>query len=150
MDYSNSFAISATGMSVERLRLDVTALNLANANTTKRADGTLYSPMKVVATPSETFVEALKNEASAATLHSSDVNGVADIKLVPSAVGPKKVHDPAHPQADEKGFVDYPNVNPADEMINMISAQRSYEANVKAFNATKAMALRALQIGGSK
>lgn len=150
MDYSNSFAISASGMGLERLRLDVTALNLANANTTKKADGTLYSPMKVVATPGESFVDMLKNEANAAALQSSDIQGVQEVQLVPSTVGPKKVHDPAHPQADEKGFVEYPNVNPADEMINMISAQRSYEANVKAFNATKTMALRALQIGGSK
>ena len=137
-------------MGLERLRLDVTALNLANANTTKKADGTLYSPMKVVATPGESFVDMLKNEANAAALQSSDIQGVQEVQLVPSTVGPKKVHDPAHPQADEKGFVEYPNVNPADEMINMISAQRSYEANVKAFNATKTMALRALQIGGSK
>ena len=137
-------------MTLERLRLDVTALNLANANTTKKADGSLYRPMKVVASPGETFVEVLKNEANAASLKGSEVKGVVDVQLVPSSVGPKKVHDPAHPHADEKGFVEYPNVNPADEMINMISAQRSYEANVKAFNATKTMALRALQIGGNK
>lgn len=150
MDYSKTFEISASGMNLERLRLDVTALNIANANTTKKADGSLYSPMKVVAAPSQSFTEMLRGESTSIGLNSRDLKGVEGVKLVPSTVGPKKVHDPAHPQADAKGFVSYPNVNPADEMINMMSAQRSYEANIKAFNAVKTMALRALQIGGSK
>ncbi len=145
MDYLNAFAISSSGMKVERMRLDVTAMNIANANTTKSVDGKLYSSLRVVASPNSSFANALEG----ASIQNS-LSGVSNFSLQPSSAAPKLVHDPAHPQADKDGFVELPNVNPVDEMVNLISATRSYEANIKAFNAAKTMALRALQIGGGK
>lgn len=146
MDYLNAFSISATGMKVERLRLDVTAMNIANANTTKGANGELYSPLRVVSRPTASFVKMMQN----ASTGGAELKGTENYSVEKSGLTPKKVHDPAHPQSDNNGFVEYPNVNPVDEMVNMISATRSYEANIKAFNAAKTMALKALQIGGDK
>lgn len=146
MDYLSAFSISAAGMKVEQMRVDVTSLNLANVHTTRAPDGTLYQPLKVVSQPGVSFAQMLQAQQG----KSANINSGPTVTLEESTAPPKLVQDSAHPQADENGFVEYPNVNPVDEMVNLVSAQRAYEANVRAFNATKTMAMRALQIGGNK
>jgi flagellar basal-body rod protein FlgC len=141
MNYLLAFDISGSGMSVEKLRLDVTAINLANINTTRSADGGLFKPLKVVTTSklTPTFDASLNQLSVAGTV-------VADV--IQADTPPRMVYDPGHPDADEKGFVAYPDINPVSEMINLITTTRAYEANVRAMNAAKTMALKALEIGG--
>lgn len=149
MSIFNSFNINASGMTAERYRMDVIAENIANVNTTRTADGTPYR-RKVV-----TFEE--KN-ATPATFHS--YLGRASEQYAGQGVKVSKVHedtwtqmnmvyDPGHPDADENGYVTYPNVNTVTEMTNLIDASRSYEANATAFNASKTMAMKGLEMGGA-
>lgn len=146
MDYRSAFEISAAGMSLERARVDVTAMNLANMHTARTANGALYQPLRVVAKslalPSfGTRYEALQGSAQ--------LTVPQDLQLEPMAAPPRLVHEPGHPQADERGFVAYPGVNHVGEMVNLVSALRAYEANVVAMNAAKTMALKALELGGN-
>jgi flagellar basal-body rod protein FlgC len=146
MDYYNAFEISASGMSLERIRLDTLALNLANANTTRTEDGGPYRPMRVIARA----VDAAEFEGRIdALLNSQHPGGVEVTEIVAQEVAPRLVHDPGHPDANDSGYVAYPNINPVSEMVTLIEAVRGYEANVRALNAAKAMALSALEIGRS-
>lgn len=133
MNYFGAFEISASGMSFERLRLDVAAANLANANSTRDAQGALYQPLKVVSKVGRTFGSYLQQAVVP--------------EVVPVSQPARMVHDPGHPLANAEGFVAMPNVNPVDEMISLVTAVRGYEANVRAMNAARTMALRALDIG---
>ncbi|PRC93908.1 flagellar basal body rod protein FlgC [Solimicrobium silvestre] len=144
MDYRNAFAISASGMSVEKLRLDVTAANLANIHSGKRVDGTLFQPMQVISTEAGENFSTQFEQLAGAQLHGAQVVGVT---TTPTA--PHMVYQPGNPDADDKGFVTEPGVNQVTEMVNMASALRAYEANVVAMNAAKTMALKALELGGS-
>jgi flagellar basal-body rod protein FlgC len=141
MDYFSAFAISGSGMSVEKLRLDVTALNLANVNSTRAAGGALYQPLTVISNAkSGAFAAALAGAGNAAL-------GAQVSEVRASPVPPRLVYEPSHPDADSKGFVAYPGINTVHEMVTLISATRAYEANVAAMNAAKVMALKALEIG---
>jgi len=143
MNYLSAYAISASGMAVEKLRLDVTALNLANVNSTRGAGGALYQPLTVISTAkSGAFAAALAGATNAAL-----GTQVAEVRA--STVPPRLVYEPGHPDADRKGFVAFPGINTVHEMVTMISATRAYEANVAALNAAKVMALKALDIGGN-
>lgn len=144
MDYYCAFEISASGMALERVRLDTLALNLANANTTRAEDGGPYRPLRVIARARdgaefEGRIDALFNGAHP--------GGVEVTEIVAEDVAPRMVLDPGHPDADDRGYVAYPNINPVSEMVTLIEAVRGYEANVRALNAAKAMALSALEIG---
>jgi flagellar basal-body rod protein FlgC len=142
MDYFSAFAISGSGMSVEKLRLDVTALNLANMNSTRAAGGALYQPLSVISNARPgAFAAALAGAANAQL-------GAQVTEVAASTVVPRLVYEPGHPSADNKGFVAYPGINTVNEMVTLISATRAYEANVAALNAAKVMALKALDIGG--
>ncbi len=145
MGLFQSFNISASGMTAERYRTDIIAQNIANVNTTSTKDGTPYR-RKIV-----TFSE--KNVTPFSQLYTSSKN-----KNVGDGVKVTKVtedyetdlimkYDPSNPDADENGYVSYPNVNTVTEMTNLIDATRAYEANVTAFNAAKSMAQSGLQIG---
>lgn len=144
----NAFNISATGMSAQRIRMDILAQNAANVNTTRTEDGTPYVRKNVV------FEEKSANSFST-ILNSATGNrnayigsGVKVTEIVEDTKTPMStVYDPSHPDADENGYVTYPNVNVVTEMTDLIDATRAYEANVTAFNATKNMALKALEIG---
>lgn len=143
MDIVAAFDVSAAGMNIERMRLDVSATNLANANTTRGPDGVMFKPLRLVAHPSQPFTEML--------------NGLLGKSLAPSTVEvealdlpPREVFEPGHPDADARGFVAYPAVNPVSEMVQLISISRAYEANVRAFNAAKSMAQKALEIGSER
>jgi flagellar basal-body rod protein FlgC len=136
MDYRTAFEISAAGMSVERLRMDVTALNLANMHVTASSTAGLYRPLRVVTRPQvQDFEQAWVQALPQATVQAVDA-------------APRMVHEPGHPHADSKGMVAYPGIDHTGEMLNMMTALRAYEANVMAANASRAMAARALEIGG--
>jgi flagellar basal-body rod protein FlgC len=145
MDYRNVFAISAAGMDLERQRVDVATLNLANANTVQAPNGSGYQPMRVVARS----LAALPGQFAGLVAGRGGVNAAgATVTIEPLDVAPRQSYDPGHPYADEHGFVRYAPVDTATEMITMMSAIRSYEANVAAMNTSRQMAVKALEIGG--
>jgi flagellar basal-body rod protein FlgC len=148
MGMFTAFDISASGLTAQRYRMDIISQNVANANTTRTENGDPYV-RKVVyfeekgVRGSDTFSHVLntvsKNYAG---------KGVKVAKVIEDTKTPKNmVYDPSHPDADENGYVMYPNVNIITEMTNLIDASRSYEANATAFDAAKAMAQQGLQIG---
>lgn len=146
MDYRNAFAISASGMAVEKLRLDTTAANLANIHSTRGPDGKPYQPLSVKVTEARTsFAAGFEQLAGAARLHGARV-----LQVEPANVAPRRQYEPGNPDADEKGYVTLPGVNQVTEMVNMASALRAYQANVVAMNAAKTMALKALELGGGQ
>lgn len=145
MGLFQSFNISASGMTAERFRFDTIAQNIANVNTTRTEDGTPYR-RKIV-----TFQE--KSVTPFSTYYSNaGARAVGDGVKVVSVKEDTETdfimeYDPSHPDADENGYVSYPNVNTVTEMTNMISATRAYEANTTAFEASKSMARTGLSIG---
>jgi len=146
MDYFSSFDISASGMAVEKMRLDIMALNLANANSTRRLDGRgVYQPLSVISAARQSSFEGEMAKNGFPQLLGAEI-----VDIRPVNTEPKLVFDPNHPDANDKGYVSYPNINPVSEMVTLIEATRAYEANVKAMNAAKSMALRALEIGRSR
>jgi flagellar basal-body rod protein FlgC len=136
MNYTQVFAISAGGMDLERTRMEVAALNLANANTVAGPDGKVYQPLRVVA-------QAAFSDAVTQGL------GTTSVQIEPTQQPPRMVYEPGHPMANAKGFVAYAGVDAATEMITMMSAMRSYEANVAAMNTARNLSLKALEIGGN-
>lgn len=144
----NAFNISATGMSAQRVRMDILAQNAANVNTTRTENGTPYRRKNVVfqEKPANSFSTILNSMTG--NRNSAIGSGVKVTQIVEDDKTPMNmVYDPSHPDADENGYVTYPNVNVVTEMTDLIDATRAYEANVTAFNATKTMALKALEIG---
>ena len=141
MDYLQSFAISAAGMDVERTRVEVASLNLANAHTLQAPGVPGFQPLRVIASASGAFASQVEEGLAAAGLPAATVE--------PNGAPPRRVHDPGHPLADAQGFVSYPGVDPATEMVGLMSATRAYEANVAALNTARALALKALDIGRS-
>lgn len=151
MSLFDSMNVSASGMTAQRLRMDLIAQNIANVNTTRDENGDVYRRKTVVF--EERGQESFKNALSYYTkkyTKASDFegNGVKVAAIVEDHVtAMKTVYDPSHPDADEDGYVTLPNVNTVTEMTNLIDATRSYEANVTAFNATKSMLLKGLEVG---
>lgn len=143
----SQFNIAASGMTAQRLRTDVISENIANVNTTRTSDGTPYVRKQVV------FQEKTNSPASFSTVFQAAKSGIAGNGVKVSSVEEDTesemslVYDPSHPDADENGYVKYPNVNIVQEMTDLIDATRSYEANVTAFNAGKSMASKGLEIG---
>ncbi|MBE5899057.1 MAG: flagellar basal body rod protein FlgC [Lachnospiraceae bacterium] len=140
-----SFDIAASGMTAQRFRMDTIAENIANVNTTRTEDGTPYR-RKIVTfqekNTSPTFSDAMKR----ATEFRGD--GVKVVRVSEDTTTDYIMeYDPSHPDADENGYVSYPNVNTVTEMTNLIDSSRAYEANVTAFDAVKNMALNGLKIG---
>ena len=145
MDYNAAFQISASGMAVEKLRLDITAANIANMNSAAPSAAQAYSPLRVVAQ-----AVPLNFSQQFGELYNVAGGGVQVVAVAPQAVTPRMVYEPGHPYADSKGMVAYPAVNHTAEMVNLNVALRAYEANVAAMNAAKVMAARALEIGGQQ
>lgn len=143
MSVFSAMNISATGMTAQRTRLDVISQNIANVNTTRDSDGNVYKRKSVIFQEKTyvSFDDALIN----ATGNLGKGVKISEIFEDPSEG--RMVYDPSNPDADEKGYVTYPNVNTVTEMTDMIDASRSYEANVTAFNASKNMELKALDVG---
>jgi len=146
MGVFTSFDTSASGMTAQRYRMDIIAENVANANTTRTAEGGPYTRKTVLfeergeQTP---FSHVLNKEVD-----KYSGNGVRVALLVEDHVSEyNKVYDPSHPDADASGYVTYPNVNIITEMTNLIDASRAYEANATAFDASKSITMKGLSIG---
>lgn len=133
MSLFNIFNIAGSGMTAQSQRLNVVASNLANAESTTGPDGKPYVAKQVV--------------FSSTSFAGQPGEGVRVQSIVEDEAPMKLVYDPKHPMADEKGYVTLPNVNPVDEMVNMISASRSYQNNVDVMNTSKALLLKTLTIG---
>lgn len=138
MSVFNAMNISASGLSGERLRVDVIAGNIANQKTTRTADGEAYR--RKVAVFQENLVQA--ND----TL-TKKVSGLKAVEIVEDDSPLTPVYDPTHPDANEDGYYYLPNVDPLTEMVDLMVATRAYEANTTAINASKSMYTTALQIG---
>lgn len=147
MGLFNSFNISASALTAQRLRMDVISQNIANVNTTRTEDGTPYRRKTVVFQEKESeksFSQYLSEQSRSRFLTGG---GVRVTQITEDLTPFKEVYDPSHPDADENGIVRMPNVEIVTEMVNMISATRAYEANITALNASKSMAAKALEIG---
>jgi len=144
MSIFGSLDISASALSAERLRMDVTAENLANAQSTRTANGGPYRRKEVVleATGDGGFAGAL-----AAARSADGPNGGVRVAGIAEDTAPDRlVYDPGHPDANQQGYVRMPNVNPVTEMVDLISASRSYEANVTAMQTAKQMFTKTLDL----
>lgn len=146
MGFFKSLDIGASGLTAQRLRMDTISQNIANVNTTRTEDGTPYRRKDVVF-EERTNPDSFSSALSSASEKLYGGNGVRVTKIVEDSTPFKKVFDPGNPEADADGYVSMPNVDVVTEMVNMISATRSYEANVTSINATKSMAMKALEIG---
>ena len=145
MGLFKSFDINASGMTAERYRMDVIAENVANANTTRTSDGTPYRRKIVVFEEKQsqgTFSSLLNSASNRYTGDGVKVSGTYD----DTDTQMNKVYDPANPDADENGYVTYPNVNTVTEMTNLIDANRAFEANTTAFASSKNVAEKGLNI----
>ena len=144
MNFFDALRVSSSGLSAQRIRMNLAANNLANINTTKTPEGGPYRRKDVV------FASQPLEKTFGDTLESQMTGKLSEVRVVGIIEDPRPPHtkfDPQHPDADEKGYVKTPNINLMEEMVNMISATRSYEANVTAIKASKDMALKALEIG---
>lgn len=148
MDLLTSMEISASGLSAQRTRLNIIGQNLANAETTRTAEGGPYRRRTAVF-EAKPFVSHLTQalEGPDQAPWKDPRKGVSVEGIYQDMSDFKRVYDPSHPDADEDGYVLYPNVDVVTEMANLITAGRSFEANVTAVNASKSMAMKALEIG---
>lgn len=144
MGIFSAMDISSSGLSAQRLRMDVISRNIANANVTRTASGTPYRRQVAVMREikGNDFESYLKNSLS------KNYSGGVEVVAVVDDMSDFKMHyDPSHPDANKDGYVLMPNVDTVTEMVNMISASRAYEANITSINNAKSMALKALEIG---
>lgn len=144
MDFETSMKISASGLQAHRAWINVLSANLANIHTTRTAEGTPYRRRTLIyeSVPQDESFEAALREAAEGELERVEVAAV-----VPDGRDFQKVYDPNHPDADADGMVRMPNINPVEEMANLLNAARSYEANLTALNTAKTLALKALELG---
>lgn len=147
MGVFNAINISATGLTAQRLRMDVIAKNIANANTTRTANGLPYRRQTVLFREDYSGVPFSRLLTQQSRAHYLRDGGVKVTGIVDDKTPFRRTYDPGHPDADKDGYVLMPNVDMVTEMVNMISATRAYEANVTALNASKGMAVKALEIG---
>lgn len=134
MDFFTAMEVSASGLSAQRVRMNVSSSNLANANTTSQPDGTPYKRLSV--------------QVSAAPIGEGAIRGVQVDNITEDQTPPALEYDPGHPDADADGYVAYPNINTVEEMVDMITASRAYEAGVTALTTAVSLAERAIGIGG--
>ena len=148
MGMFDALNVSATGLTAERLRMDVTAENLANAQTTRGADGQPYRRKEVVLAEVQSggFGSQLAKAIGAGSASGSQPGGVEVAGITQDQTPGKLVYDPGHPDADANGYVRMPNVDTVAEMVDLISASRAYEANVTAMNAAKQMFSKTLDL----
>lgn len=148
MNLLNALNVSASGLSAERLRMDVISANIANANSTRTAKGGAYRRQVALLAPQNpqnSFQKALRDSLNSHAPYS----GVKVAAIVEDQAPLKRVYDPTHPDAAADGYVEYPNVDVMKEMVELITASRSYEANATVLNSTKNMFLKTLEIGRS-
>lgn len=148
MSIFQSLRIAASGMSAERLRMDVTSANLANANSTRGANGQPYRRQEVVlqaAGGANSFSNVLQ-AAGAGGSSSPVLNGVQVAGIVDDPTPGRRVYDPGHPDADAQGYVTMPNVNTVTEMTDLITETRSYQANTQALQIAKSLYTKTLEV----
>jgi flagellar basal-body rod protein FlgC len=148
MDFFTAMNVSSAGLSAQRTRINIASSNLANIETTRTPEGGPYRRRQVM-------LAAVPFEQTFAQLHGADmgaksgqVHSVEVTSIEADQSEPRLVYNPEHPDARQDGYVAMPNINPVSEMVDLLTTTRSYEANVSALKATKAMALEALKIGG--
>lgn len=144
MDFMTALDIGASGLSTERTQLNIISMNLANAKTTRTAEGGPYVR--------RTVVKASTQVDNPFSLHMQDaqtreLRGVRVLGIANDSRPFKRVHEPGHPDADNEGYVLYPDINVVEEMTNMLTATRSYEANVTSIKSVKGMWNKALELG---
>ncbi len=145
MELLKAFQISASGMSVERTRIEIVSANIANAHSTRSADGVGPYQRRQPVVEASAFDKVYEGNFSSIGGQDVSVPQVMDV-VTDETPGPR-VYDPGHPDADEQGFVAMPNVSVVSEMVELMNASRAYEANMNAIDATKDMAMKALEIG---
>lgn len=141
MNIFQSMNISATGLTAERLRLDIVSNNIANMNTTRTPSGGPYKRQIPI------FTQKLQEIIGSNDGMRIKGAGVKVNRIIEDQTPPRLQYNPEHPDANQDGYVAMPNINIVNEMVDMITATRSYEANVTAVNASKSMYLKALEIG---
>jgi flagellar basal-body rod protein FlgC len=147
MGLFDAIDVAGSGLSAERLRMDVTAGNLANAQTTQGANGQPYQRREVVLQEaSSSGFGAMLSGAIAGVSSASPASGVQVAGIVADPSPPRRVYDPGHPDADAQGYVTMPNVNPVTEMVDLISSSRSYEADVTAMQSAKTLFSKTLEL----
>ncbi|MGE4262981.1 MAG: flagellar basal body rod protein FlgC [Desulfovibrio sp.] len=143
MDFMSALDVSASGMKAQRTYMNVISMNLANVKTTRTPEGGAYRRKSVAFAAAPVFNPFDKEMERA---ENRELKGVIVRGIVADKRPMKMVHEPGHPDADKDGYVTYPDINVVEEMANMITTMRSYEANVQAIQDTKAMFNKALQI----
>ena len=143
MSIFGAIDVAASGMTAERLRLDVISNNIANVNTTRTADGGPYRRQFVVFEPRQGDASSFSQVVSGQL----QLNGVRVSGIRKDDSPLRMVYEPGHPDADAEGYVRMPNINIVTEMVDMMTASRAYEANVTSVNVAKSMMLKALEIG---
>src|ERR687896_754718 len=146
MSLFGGLEISASALTAERLRMDVVAENLANAQTTRGADGQPYRRKQVVLQEAAGSFGLALDGAMRASSRPQAGRGVEVVGIVEDTAPNRRIHDPGHPDADAQGYVQMPNVDPVTEMVDLISASRAYEANVTAMQTAKSMFAKTLEI----
>lgn len=142
MSFFGAIDVAASGMTAERLRLDVISNNIANVNTTRTSEGGPYRRQFVLFAPRQgdgSFSHAMNRQLQ--------LNGVKVTGIKKDDAPPRMIYEPGHPDADAEGYVKMPNINIVTEMVDMMTASRAYEANVASVNVAKSMMLKALEIG---
>ncbi|MDO8184482.1 flagellar basal body rod protein FlgC [Conexibacter sp. JD483] len=146
MGLFDAIDIAGSGLTAERLRMDVTAENLANAQTTRTADGGPYLRKQVVLQPAGDSFGTVLTGAIGGVRETQSSRGVEVGGIVEDATSTRLVYDPSHPDANAQGYVAMPNVNPVTEMVDLISSSRSYEANVTSMQSAKQMFTKTLEL----
>lgn len=146
MSLFKSLNVSASGLTAERLRMDIISKNIANVNTTRTVSGTPYRRQSVVFQEqgAENSFENILKKAQGGNVVG---NGVEVAEIIEDQSDFKRVYNPGHPDSNDEGYVLMPNVDVVTEMINLMTASRAYEANVTALDSTKSSAMKALEIG---
>ena len=139
---STAVDAAASALSAERTRIEVAVSNIANAESTRGADGRPYRRRDVVLT-----AEPVRSFGSA--LGAASATGVKVAAIVEDKTPARRRYDPSHPDADREGFVELPNINPAEEMVDMVGASRAYQANLTAINLIRDLVSRSLELGKS-
>ncbi len=144
MDIFSTFDIAASGMKAQTTRLNTISSNLANAETTSTPEGGPYKKKSVVF---QTEKLPFKQHLDQSMRPQEQLQGVKVAKIIEDKSPPQRIYDPTHPDAKTDGYVEMPNVSPIKEMVDMMSATRSYEANTTTIKSAKRMAMKALEIG---
>lgn len=144
MDFMTALDIGASALTADRMSINVTAMNLANAKTTRTPEGGPYQRRTVIRAATDVDSPFSKHMQTAMD---RELKGVRILNVLPDRRPLKEVHEPGHPDADENGIVRYPDINVVEEMTNMMVAQRNYEANTATVETVKTMYTKALEIG---